>query len=347
MELKNRTWRLSLGVLVAISAMLILSPYAVEAQNDLPAWVDNPSEQFSENQFLMAVGSSTSRQGAMNQAQANLAKIFVSDVKVDESYYQKFEENTSSGETTTEENTQLIMQSEVGSNQQMKNVQIKEVHEADNGTFYALAVMNRMETSQLYTEEIMRKNKAIKSLRQKAGQTNSKLERLIYTKQALTNAQMNQMLKNQRAILVGQSTQLDEINISEITQEFRKAKEECTVSLNGEEIPRQVQSAISRQLQNEGFTMVNNGDESVVKVNLNLMIEPVDLNRPNTEFMQWALQVEAQNQENGRWFSTYMAEGREGSTNKDYARRRAVQAVRKKINSEFPNFINNELLSIQ
>lgn len=334
-------------MLVAISAMLLLARHDAEAQDNLPAWVNNPAEQFSENQFLMAVGSSTSRQGAKNQAQANLAKIFVSDVKVDESYYQKFEENTSSGETTVEENTQLITQSEVGSNQQMKNVQIKEVYEADNGTFYALAAMDRMETSQLYTEEIMRRNKAIKSLRQKAGQTSSKLERLIYTKQALTNAQMAQMLKNQRAILVGQSTQLDDTNISEITQEFRKAKEECTVSLNGEEIPRQVQSAISRQLQNEGFTMVNSGDESVVKVNLNLMIEPVDLNRPNTEFMQWALQVEAQNQENGRWFSTYMAEGREGSTNKDYARRRAVQAVRKKISSEFPNFINNELLSIQ
>lgn len=347
MELKNRTWRLSLGILVAISAMLLLTRHDAEAQNNLPAWVNNPGEQFSENRFLMAVGSSTSRQGAMNQAQANLAKIFVSDVEVDESYYQKFEENTSSGAITTEENTQLVMQSEVGSNQQMKNVQIKEVHEADNGTFYALAVMNRMETSQLYTEEIMRKNKAIKSLRQKASQTSSDLERLIYTKQALTNAQMNQMLKNQRAILVGQSTQLDETNISEITQEFREAKEECTVSLSGEEIPRQVQSAVSRQLQNEGFTMVGNGNESIVKINLSLMIEPVDLNRPNTEFMQWSFQVEAQNQENGRWFSTYMAEGREGSTNKDYARRRAVQAVRKKINSEFPNFINNELLSIQ
>lgn len=341
--------RRTLFKLFVIPVILIICPTDGEAQNsNLPVWVDNPSEQFSENRFLMAVGSSTSRQGAMNQAQANLAKIFVSRVDVDESYVQEFNETMDSdGEMSATENTQLITQSQIGSDQEMKNVQIKEVYEDYNGTFYALAAMNRMETSQLYTEEINENNKNISSLRQKAEQTMSKLDRLIYMKQALGSARVNDMLINQRAILTGQTNQNEGPLVSDITQEYRQAKKECTVSLSGEEIPREVQTSISRQLQNEGFTVIEGSEVPVVEININLMLEPVDLNRPNHEFIQWALQVEAQNRENGQWFSTYMAEGREGSMNEQYARRRAIQAVRKKINSEFSDFINSELLSVR
>lgn len=350
--MKNDVWnRDFLIVILIISIILPQSSCSQSSQlskSRLPVWVNNPSQQFSENRYLMAVGSSSTRQGAKNQAQANLAKIFVSKVDVNESYVEKFEETTSSETgTSIRDNTQLITRSEIESDQQMKNVQIKELYEANDGRFYALAAMDRMDTSQLYTEEINRNKDYINSLRQKADQTNSKLERLIYVKQALLSARVNDMLKNQRAILSGHTTQGQGAALSEITQEYRQAKKECTVSINGREIPREVRSAISRELQNEGFTVISNGEESVVKINLNLMIEPVDLNRPNHEFMQWAFQVEAQNQENGRWFSTYTAEGREGSMNKKYARRRSIQAVRETLSSEFSDFINSELLSVR
>ncbi len=348
MKIRARIRR-SLSTLFMIPLLLMVAPVDGEAQRSgLPVWVDNPSEQFSKNRFLMAVGSSASREAAMNQAQANLAKIFVSRVDVDESYVQEFNETMDTeGEMSTTENTQLITQSQVGSNQEMKNVQIKEVYQSESGTFYALAAMDRMETAQLYTDEINRNNENIGSLRRKAEQTKSKLDRLIYMKQALNAAKVNDMLINQRAILSGQTSQGDGPLLSDITQEYRQAKKECTVSLIGEEIPQEVQSALSRQLQNEGFTVVGNGEKSVVEVNINLMLEPVDLNRPNHAFIQWALQVEAQNKESGQWFSTYMVEGREGSMNEQYARRRAIQAVRTKITSEFSEFINAELLSVR
>lgn len=340
--------------LIVILVVLMVLPQSGCAQSSelsdsqLPRWVNNPSEQFSESRYLMAVGSSSTRQGARNQAQANIAKIFVSKVDVNESYVEEFKETTDSETgTTTHEETQLITESKIESDQQMKNVQIKEIYEADDGRFYALAVMDRMETSRLYTEEINKNKENIKSLSQKADQTNSKLERLIFMKQALASARVNDMLINQRAILTGKTTQGEGTTLAEITQEYRQAKEDCTVSISGKEIPREIQSTISRQLQNEGFTVVTDGEEPVVKMNLNLMMEPVDLNRANAEFVQWSLQVEAQNQENGRWFSTYTAEGREGARNQSYAQRRAIQGVRKKVTSEFPGFIDRELLSVR
>lgn len=340
---------------IKLCAILLIaitfSPFDAEAQSsDLPSWVDNPSQQFSENQFLMAVGSAPTREGARKKAQGNLAQIFVADVNVEEEYINEFEEITSSEEgTSTEEQTNLITRSEISSDQQLRNMQIKEVYEADNGIFYALAVMDRMETSQLYTEEINRKREAISSLQQKADQTDSKLEQLIYMKQAFLHAQIIDMLTNQRAILTGQTTQTEAESLSDITQAYREAKQQCTISLNGEEIPRQVQSTVSRQLQNEGFTVIADRDseQPVIRINLDLMMEPVDLNRPNAEFIQWALQIEAQNQENGRWFSTYTADGREGSMNEQYARKRAIQAVQEKISSEFTGYINDELLSVR
>lgn len=328
-------------------------PMDAKAQSeDLPSWVNNPEEQFSDSKFLMAVGSSTSRQEAKNRAQSNIAKIFVSKVQVNESLIQEYEETSNSeGESSFSERSQLITRSRVESNQQMRNVQIKELHQAENGTFYALAAMNRMKTSQLYTEEINRNKKAISSLRQKAEQTDSRLERLIYMKQALAKARMNEMLLNQRAILSGQTTQAsgDMASVSDITQAYRKAKQACTVSIKAtsDNFPRELQSEISRKLQNEGFTISKVDEEPVVSMNVNLMMDPVDLGRENAEFVQWAFQVEAQNMQTGQWFSTYTAEGRSGSMNQKYARKRAIQAVQEKVSSDFSEFINNELLSVR
>ncbi|MGM0546228.1 MAG: LPP20 family lipoprotein [Bacteroidota bacterium] len=320
-----------------------------EAQNaDLPAWVDDPSKQFSDDQFLMAVGSSPSREGARNQAQANLAQRFVSDVEVEESYVNEFEEITDSEEgTTTRENTNLITTSEVGSNQQMKNVQIKEVHEAPDGTFYALAVMDRMETSRLYSEEIENNRQRIKSLRNKTSETSSKLDKLIFAKQALTAAQVNDMLINQRAILTGQGAGAEEDLLTITMQEYQQAQRECTVKLMGEDTPREVLSTLSRQFQNEGFTMAADAEDPIIEMKVDVTMKPVDLNRPDAEFIQWALQLEAQNKETGQWFSTYTAEGREGSMNEEYARQRAIQAVGEKLKDEFPHFVNEELLSAE
>ncbi len=322
---------------------------SAEAQNsDLPGWINNPSKQFSEDQFLMAVGSSPSREGARNQAQANLAQRFVSDVEVEESYVNEFKEITDSEEgTTTRENTNLITESEVGSSQQIKNVEIKEMHEAPDGTYYALAAMDRMETARLYSEEIENNQQRIRSLREKATQTNSRLDRLIYTKQALTAAQVNDMLINQRAILTGQGAGGEEDMLSDVTQEYREAKKECTVKLITEEAPQEVLSILNRQLQNEGFTMAADTEDPVIEMNVGLMLEEADLNRDDYEFVQWGLQLEAQNKETGQWFSTYTAEGREGSMNKEYAERRALQAVGEKLEDEFPDFINEELLSAE
>jgi hypothetical protein len=113
------------------------------------------------------------------------------------------------------------------------------------------------------------------------------------------------------------------------------------------EVPREVQSDVTRNLQNEGFEVDNNTQDPVIEMTISLMMDPVDLNRPKYEFIQWALQIEAQNKENSQWFSTYMAEGREGSMNEKYARQRTVQAVQEKLSSEFAEFINKELLSVK
>lgn len=348
----KKNYRVQLLFLLITIVMVAFSygcSTTAEAQSSgLPTWVNNPSNQFSEDQFLMAVGSSSSREGARNQAQANLAKRFVSEVEVEESYVNEFEEITDSEEgTTTRENTNLITESEVGSDQQMRNVQIKEVHETPDGRFYALAVMDRMETARLYSEEIENNQQQISSLREKATQTTSSLDKLIYMKQALAAAQVNDMLINQRAILTGQGAQSDDEVLSATTQEYRQAKKECTVKLMGEEVPREVQSTLSRQLQNEGFTLAADSEDPIIEMNVELMMEPADLNRPDHEFVQWALQIEAQNKETGQWFSTYTAEGREGSMNEEYAQRRAIQAVGNKLKDEFPEFINEELLSVE
>lgn len=348
MTTQNRLICVFLLIVFAFVA-IACSPLKGTAQSEgLPSWVNNPSEQFSNDRYLMAVGSAPTRQGAKNNAQSNLAKIFVSKVEVDEKYVQEYEETSSSGEgTQTRARTNIVTRSEVESNQKMRNVQIKEVYQAESGTFYALAMMNRSKTSQLYTEEINRNNEAIKSLRKKANNTDSKLERLIYMKQALTNARMNEMLKNQRAILTGQTTQGEGTAVAEIVQNYRQAKQECTVSISGKDIPRDIQSAIRRKLQNEGFTISKGSEEPVVKMNVNLTMRPLDMGRENVEFMEWTFQVEAQNRETGKWFSTFAEEGRNGSISKQRARRLARKKVMETIDKGFSDFINKELLSVQ
>lgn len=347
MKAINRFWYLFI-----VSQIMVLAVASCSSSNNVaqhaerPVWIDDPARLFSEAQYLMAVGSSDTREGAVNQAHANLAKIFVAEVKVDESYINEFEEAMDShSEVSVSENTQLITSSQIRANQQLKNVQIMEVYEDSDGRIYALAGMDRLETTRLYSSDIERNNTRIKSLRQNAKNSAGRLDRLIYLKQALAVARINDMMRNQRAILSGRGHQGDGATLTEIIQEYQQAKKECRVVMSGEELLPEVASVISRELQNEGFILVNDNEEPVIELDVDFAMKPVDLNRSQYEFIQWALQLKAQDMENGQWFSTFTAEGREGSTNEEYARQRAIQAAVEKISSELPKYINNELLS--
>lgn len=64
----------SLRLVTLLCVCCVLS--ACSHQDHRPSWVDNPSAQYPDSQYLYALGEADTRETAANRARANLAKIF-------------------------------------------------------------------------------------------------------------------------------------------------------------------------------------------------------------------------------------------------------------------------------
>jgi hypothetical protein len=87
------------NILYILMALLMFScaVHAKKKKNKAPKWLENPKKEYPENMYLSAIGEADNRSMAENMAAGNLAKIFESNVKTDETYSQRYEELTKTG----------------------------------------------------------------------------------------------------------------------------------------------------------------------------------------------------------------------------------------------------------
>ncbi len=97
-----------------------------------------------------------------DNAYANIAKIFQSDIKIEEEILKKYKEIEIGKRAQLSSSVDLISNYSIGSSQTLKNVKIAETYiSAEDGLYYVLAYLDRMETALIYEREIERNNQII------------------------------------------------------------------------------------------------------------------------------------------------------------------------------------------
>ncbi|WP_428236688.1 LPP20 family lipoprotein [Gracilimonas sp.] len=340
-------------ILLSVLSPLLLwgcgsSKSASSGSNGIPNWVNNPSSEFNEQKYLMAVGSGSTLNEARGDAFASLSQIFQMDIDATEQLNSEFIDRNINNQLYSESTSQLLNNIKIGTNQELMNTTILTSEVDKFGTYHALAGMDRAESSRIYNQEISNNQIKINELEQNADSENNILQKLVLLKKAQSLATANEILTRQLNVIRGGAGTGGEATetLVRLQEKFRTAQQKAIVKLASDNATSTVKAAVASVLQNAGFTIAESTNNAILAVNVNYLTQKADLNRDDAEFVKWELVIEVNDLQTNRSFKTYMTEGRDGAPSYADALKRADFTARSKIEKDFNTFLNNELLQI-
>tara|TARA_R100000908_G_scaffold65423_1_gene56197 strand:+ start:52671 stop:53738 length:1068 start_codon:yes stop_codon:yes gene_type:complete len=314
--------------------------------NSLPDWVLDPSSEYSEQQYLMAVGSGSSLNDARSDALSSLSQIFQVDVDAQENLYTESIDRNINNEVYSENTSELLNNIRLGTNQELMNTTILDSEIDANGTYYALAGMNRAESSQIYQQEISNNNKRISELELNAESEDNTIQKLMLLTQAKSFAAANVVLTKQLNIIRGGAGTGGSATHThtQLQEKVRSVQQKANVIINTDNATETVRSAVVSVLQNAGFNITDSNQNAILEVSINYQTQRADLNRDDAEFAKWELVIDLTDLESDRSFQTFITEGRDGAPSYADALKRADFTARNKIQNDFTSFLNKELM---
>lgn len=324
------------------------SKNASSGSNGIPNWVNNPASEFNEQKYLMAVGSGSTLNEAQSDAFASLSQIFQMDINATEQVTAEFIDRNINNQLYSESTSQLLNNIKIGTNQELMNTTILTSEVDKYGTYYALAGMDRAESSRIYSQEISNNKIKISEFEQNADNEGNILQKLVLLKKAQAVAAANEILTRQLNIIQGGAGTGGEATetLVRLQEKFRTAQQKAIVRLVSENTTSTVKAAVASVLQNAGFTLSESTENAILAIKVNYLTQKADLNRDDAEFVKWELVIEVNDLQTNRSFKTYMTEGRDGAPSYADALKRADFTARSKIEKDFNTFLNNELLQI-
>ena len=128
----------------------------VNTSRTKPAWVDSADSVYSRSLYIAAVGYASDRTMAEKNALASLVAFFGQSVKADQTIVNTYHEAVRNG-VTAGWTDNIAMQNTIQTLASMDTVvgaEIKEVWYDSKSTYYAVAVMEKAKTAEMYVEMI-------------------------------------------------------------------------------------------------------------------------------------------------------------------------------------------------
>lgn len=136
-----------------------------------PQWLDNPSLNHPQAQYLTAIGQADKRQAAGDRALANLAKIFEVAIKEKSMDFSSSETVNTMGvsESSNQQRAARFVSTEA--RQVLEGATIAEYWEDSQGQFYALATLNKSQAAQRLSANIAAADRKVQQLLDYASQS--------------------------------------------------------------------------------------------------------------------------------------------------------------------------------
>lgn len=321
-------------ILLSIILVLLLScaAHAKKRKDSKPEWLKNPKVVYSEQMYLTAIGEGDSRSDAENMAAGNLARIFESNIKAEETVNQRYMELTKNSKTDVEEQTDVTKSVNIQSQQILFNIQFGESYTDDVGRIYAIAYLNRMKTAEIYENKINKNAGRIDYFMGIAEKTADAILKYAAMNAASAVSSHNELLLAQLTIIFPSAIDMLEINYNhdQIVKEANAAAKavSCKIDIQNDE-ENKITILLEELINDLGFVLSN---DNVLKIDGNILLEKTDLKR-DLEFVRYELQVNVTDNKDNVIVS--MSEkGREGHISASEAKARAIRTLSKKINKE-------------
>lgn len=320
-------------IYVLITVMLLsCAAHAKKKKDKRPQWLDDPKSEYSESMYLSAIGEADSRSMAENMAAGNLAKIFESNVKTDETYSQRYEELTKDGQTSYQDQSNISKNVNIQSGQTLINVEFGESYTNSMGRVFVIAYINRMKTGEIYEQKITENAAKIENYLKMADESSDLLFQYAALGAAAAISTNNEILLDQLNIIFPAGKDLIEINYNHADLMKKSAETAQQISFeikikNDEE--NKITILVEELMNDLGFVL---SQEYLLYVDGTVLFEETDLQREE-KFVRYELQLQVSDLYDNT-ILTLDEKGREGHISYPEAKARAIRSVEKKIKKQ-------------
>lgn len=147
-------------IVAVLGACLVLAA----CSSKQPGWVDQPAGEYSQQDYLSAVGEADNRSAADERALANLAKIFevaISDVSLDFSLARTSRDQTGSTANNIQAASRYVT---TETRQVLEGAQVMESWQTEDGRTYSLAVLEKAPAARRFRNEVRSADRKIEDL---------------------------------------------------------------------------------------------------------------------------------------------------------------------------------------
>jgi len=315
---------------------------AVNHSRSKPAWVDSVESVYDNSHYVAAVGNASSRDMAEKNALANLIAIFGQSIKADQTIVNTYHEAVKNGVSNWTDN--IAMQNTINITASMDTLigaEVKEVWFDSRSVHYAVAVMEKARTAQVYNDLIKANQNMIANLINMKDTEKNSLEGFSRYQFAAAVADINIAYGNvlrvigspvPAGLVKGDNYRLEAQNITKAIP--------VGIIVKNDKSGR-IQGAFAKAFSDAGFR--SGGNNSRYVLNVDITISPVDYpNNPN-KFARIELGANLTDTSVNSVLLPYNFNSREGHTTAAEAENRAYMAAERKINEEYKNLLSDYL----
>jgi len=300
-----------------------------------PAWVDSVDSVFNRSQYVAASGNAANRDMAEKNALANLTAIFGQSIKADQTITNTYQEAVRNG-VTAGWTDNIAMQNTIKTSASMDTLvgaEIKEVWFDSKSTYYAVAVMEKAKTAQLYNEMIKANQNMIENLLKMNQADKNSLEGYSRYQFAAIVADVNITYGNllqvigsplPAGLIKGDNYRLEAQNITKTIP--------VMITVKNDKAGR-IQSAFAKAFSDIGFR--SGGINSRYNLNVDITVSPVEFPNNVNKFARIELGANFIDTSDKSVLLPYNFNSREGHSTVSEAENRAYMAAERKINDEY------------
>jgi hypothetical protein len=333
-------------VLAAAFSACAGSPASGGASSDTrrPVWVNNRYAAYNELQFIAETGTGGSPELAAKNALANLTAYFGQSIQADQRITNTYRAAVKSGAAadwaedtgvTSTITTSAALDSLVGA-------EIRETWADDKGACYALAVMDKAKTAQVYTAMIKSNQAMIARLTDMSAGEKTTLEGFSRYQLAAAAADINIVFGNLLS-LAGSAPPpgLEKGDAYRLTAEDISKSIPVAVEVKNDRDGR-IRDAFAKALAELRFKSggaSSGGGAAPYVLQVDLSLNEVQLANQQNKFVRYVLNANLVDVRGKTTLLPYSVNGREGHLSLPEAENRAVTALERRIGAEYKDLL--------
>ncbi len=324
--MKHQTVVLTAVIVLALNSTLLAAP---------PDWTKGRSARYPEGLYLVGVGSGASRERAEELALASLAKIFQAEVSQKTTEWEKYLQTESRGKSHVEQKKAIEQITKVSTDKVLEGAEIVERGE-EEGIFYALAVIDRLQSTASLTGRIKELDEKIRQALDRARFSGNKLERIKHYRRALEAYPLRDAYQSDlRIVNIKGEGIAPPISADAVLSEYKTwlAKHFLVnVQITGPQ-GDQVEKGIIDSLAREGFVVVAGEGGNMEALSVDLLIQgdvrlsQMELPGQPFQYVRWCFDLELLEKESNRIVGIVVRSGREGHLSLEEAEARALRLL--------------------